>query len=48
LTVAWKAGSVDQNEGELASDPSLDVALLQEAKPPPADVNCEENVTRST
>jgi hypothetical protein len=39
--VSWNIHQLDEAWRQLATDPSLDVALLQEAKPPPADVKYE-------
>jgi len=39
--ISWNICQRDRPWYELAAAPELDVALLQEAKPPPADVNCE-------
>jgi len=39
--VSWNIHQLDEPWRDVASDPSLDIALLQEAKPPPADVKYE-------
>jgi exonuclease III len=39
--VSWNIHQLDEPWRQLATDPALDVALLQEAKPPPADVKYE-------
>jgi len=39
--VSWNIRSLPDAWRMLASDPSVDVALLQEAKPPPSDVACQ-------
>ncbi len=39
--VSWNVHQLPQCWHEIARDPSLDVALLQEATPPPDDVKCE-------
>lgn len=39
--VSWNIQKRDEAWRELAAATTLDVALLQEAKPPPADVTCE-------
>lgn len=39
--VSWNIAQRDEPWHELAKDSTLDVALLQEAKPPPKDVRCE-------
>ncbi len=39
--VSWNIHQLDEAWRQLASDPSLDVALLQEARKPPVGVTCE-------
>jgi len=39
--VSWNIHQLDEPWRQLTSDPSLDIALLQEARPPPADVRYE-------
>lgn len=46
--VAWNIKRLADSWRLLAADPSIDVALLQEATPPPADVRCEVEPPRDS
>lgn len=46
--VSWNVQKRDEPWRLLAADETLDVALLQEAKPPPVDVTCEVIPTRDS
>jgi hypothetical protein len=46
--VCWNIHQLDEPWRQLASDASPDIALLQEAKPPPADVTYEVVPARGT